>query len=228
MVIRVGIGSTLLLAAALVWAVDQPESATGETTPYLVVLGVAQDGGVPQAGTKEHPGWSDPTHSRLATSLALVDPVSQQRWIFDATPDFREQLHRLDVMAPAEGKPGLDGIFLTHAHMGHYTGLMHLGHEAMGAKGVPVYAMPRMREYLRDNGPWSQLVATRTSSSSRWKTARPSAERAALRHALPGAAPSGVLRGGGIPIEGPDAPSSTFPISTAGRNGTRWAPASRR
>jgi len=90
--------------------------------------------------------------------LALVDPVSHQRWIFDPTPDFREQLHRLDVIAPAEGKPGLDGIFLTHAHMGHYPGLMHLGHESMGASGVPVFAMPRMREYLRDNGPWSQLV----------------------------------------------------------------------
>lgn len=50
------------------------------------------------------------------------------------------------------------GILLTHAHMGHYTGLMHLGHESMGATGVPVYAMPRMREYLRGNGPWSQLV----------------------------------------------------------------------
>ena len=132
---------------------------TGEESPYLVVLGVAQDGGTPQAGTKEHPGWSNPAFRRLATSLALVDPVSQQRWIFDATPDFREQLHRLDVIAPDEGKPGLDGIFLTHAHMGHYPGLMHLGHEAMGSKGVPVYAMPRMRDYLRTNGPWSQLVS---------------------------------------------------------------------
>lgn len=159
MVIRVGIGSALLLtAAAFVWAVGQPESAIGQTTPYLVVLGISQDGGVPQAGTKEHPGWSDPAFRRLVTSLALVDPVSKQRWIFDATPDFREQLHQLDEIAPAEGKPGLDGIFLTHAHMGHYPGLMHLGHESMGAAGVPVYAMPRMREYLRDNGPWSQLV----------------------------------------------------------------------
>lgn len=41
---------------------------------------------------------------------------------------------------------------------GHYTGLMHLGHEAMGASAVPVYAMPRMNDYLKTNGPWSQLV----------------------------------------------------------------------
>jgi len=159
MVIRVGIGSALLvLVSAFAPARGQQESTATEGTPHLVVLGVAQDGGAPQAGTKEHPGWTDPAFRRFATSLALIDPVSDQRWIFDATPDFREQLHQLDVIAPHEGKPGLAGIFLTHAHMGHYPGLMHLGHESMGASGVPVFAMPRMSEYLRDNGPWSQLV----------------------------------------------------------------------
>ena len=29
----------------------------------------------------------------------------------------------------------------------------------MGTQGVPVYAMPRMLEYLSSNGPWSQLVS---------------------------------------------------------------------
>jgi pyrroloquinoline quinone biosynthesis protein B len=53
----------------------------------------------------------------------------------------------------------LSGIFLTHAHIGHYTGLMHLGREAMGTRDMPVYAMPRMSAFLRDNGPWSQLVS---------------------------------------------------------------------
>jgi pyrroloquinoline quinone biosynthesis protein B len=53
----------------------------------------------------------------------------------------------------------LKGIFLTHAHIGHYTGLMHLGREVMGAKAFPVYAMPRMRSFLENNGPWSQLLA---------------------------------------------------------------------
>lgn len=148
----------LLLVAEWAPAQTQPDTARVETAPYLVVLGTAQDGGVPQAGTKEHPGWADPAFRRLVTSLALIDPLSHQRWIFDATPDFREQLHQLDEIAPAQGKPGLAGILLTHAHMGHYPGLMHLGHESMGAAGVPVFAMPRMRDYLRDNGPWSQLV----------------------------------------------------------------------
>ena len=125
--------------------------------PYLVVLGTGQDGGYPQAGTKEEEAWR-PELRRMATSLALVDPASGRRWLFEATPDFKEQLHQLDLLAPAEGIPGLAGIFLTHAHIGHYTGLVHLGHEVIGTDGVPVYAMPRMREFLSANGPWDQLV----------------------------------------------------------------------
>ena len=78
--------------------------------------------------------------------------------MIDATPDFPEQLHRLEHILP-EGNIRPAGIFLTHAHIGHYTGLMHLGREAMGAKSVPVYAMPRMRSFLENNGPWSQLSA---------------------------------------------------------------------
>ncbi|HMB89363.1 MAG TPA: MBL fold metallo-hydrolase, partial [Rhodothermales bacterium] len=107
---------------------------------------------------KDHPAWDDPAFRQHVVSLALIDPTTSQRWLFEATPDFREQLHRLDEIAPVADTPGLDGIFLTHAHMGHYTGLMYLGHESMGARGVPVYAMPRMADYLRTNGPWSQLV----------------------------------------------------------------------
>ena len=51
-----------------------------------------------------------------------------------------------------------DGIFLTHAHIGHYAGLMYLGKEAMDAKSIPVHVMPRMKTFLESNGPWSQLV----------------------------------------------------------------------
>ncbi|MEO8160266.1 MAG: MBL fold metallo-hydrolase [Arenimonas sp.] len=126
--------------------------------PYLVVLGIAQDGGSPQAGYPQEPGWHDPEMRRHATSLAIVDPAHEARWLFDATPDFPAQLNRLDEMTLSRKRPGIDGIFLTHAHIGHYTGLMFLGKEVMGTKSVPVYAMPRMAAFLRDNGPWSQLV----------------------------------------------------------------------
>jgi pyrroloquinoline quinone biosynthesis protein B len=126
--------------------------------PFLIVLGIAQDGGVPHAGNKEHKGWKDPKFKRHAASLGLVDPATKERWMIDATPDFREQLHMLDIAFPVDEKLGLKGIFLSHAHIGHYTGLMFLGHESMGTKETPVYAMPRMSEFLRSNGPWDQLV----------------------------------------------------------------------
>ena len=135
---------------------DAPTEVPSDT-PFLVVLGNAQDGGYPQAGTPPGAAW-DPALRRFASSLAIVDPVSGERWILDATPDFRDQLHLLDQVAPAATVPGVDGIFLTHAHVGHYTGLIHLGREIIGARGVPVHAMPRMVAFLSTQGPWDQLV----------------------------------------------------------------------
>lgn len=150
--------SVVMISAAL-FVLAWPTAVNAQTSsPYVVVLGIAQDGGVPQAGSNEHPAWQSPDLRRLVVSLGLVAPATGERWLFEATPDFREQLHRLDRLAPSATAPGLGGIFLTHAHIGHYTGLMFLGHESLGAKGVPVYAMPRMADFLTANGPWSQLV----------------------------------------------------------------------
>jgi pyrroloquinoline quinone biosynthesis protein B len=85
-------------------------------------------------------------------AIGIVNRRSGQAYLFDATPDFTSQVHAL-----TGGKPP-DAIFLTHAHMGHYTGLMYLGRESIGARRVPVHATTRMASYLRDNGPWSLLV----------------------------------------------------------------------
>ena len=126
--------------------------------PYTVVLGMAQDGGVPQAGSFTDERWDDPARQRAASCLGVVDPRSSRRHMIDATPDFKRQSLELFRISGGPAKPVLDGILLTHAHIGHYTGLMFLGHESIGAKGVPVWAMPRMAEFLRSNGPWSQLV----------------------------------------------------------------------
>lgn len=134
---------------------EETEVATDE--PFVVVLGIAQDAGIPQAGAFTHPGWEDPSLRRRVVCLGLVDPRSRRRWMFEATPDFRDQLHHLHRLAPGE-RTLPDGIFLTHAHIGHYTGLMFLGHESIGAAGVTVYALPKMRAFLADNGPWDQLV----------------------------------------------------------------------
>jgi pyrroloquinoline quinone biosynthesis protein B len=135
-------------------------SKSAEPIPFLYILGVSQDAGYPQAGCyAKHcmPGWKDVRLRRGAVSLGLVDPKSKTKYIFEATPDLPSQMYELETIAPSSDY-SLSGIFLTHAHIGHYAGLMFLGHEAMGASNIPVYTMPRMKSFLIDNGPWGQLV----------------------------------------------------------------------
>lgn len=127
----------------------------------VYVLGVAQDGGYPHAGcTKKccNMAWEHPETRRYVTSLALVDSASKKWWLFEATPDLTAQLHYFNQLTGGKYSYLPDGIFITHAHIGHYTGLMQLGREVMGAKGVPVHVMPKMKKFLEQNGPWSQLV----------------------------------------------------------------------
>ena len=147
---RAGIFLVALLGGAML---RMGASAAAATHPYTVVLGIAQDGGIPQAGCRK----SCCTSGRLerVSSLAIVDPAAHRWWLIDATPNFPAQLAAMATEAPA---CSLAGIFLTHAHIGHYTGLMYLGREAMGAHSVPVWAMPRMQGFLSNNGPWGQLV----------------------------------------------------------------------
>ncbi len=130
-----------------------------EDEPYLYVLGVAQDAGYPQIGCYANhclPGWEDPSLGRGATSLAIIDSSSRQKFLFEATPNLPEQLYQLERVAPDDSYR-LEGVFVTHAHIGHYAGLMFFGHEAMSASNIPVYVMPRMLSFLSSNGPWSQL-----------------------------------------------------------------------
>lgn len=134
--------------------------------PYIVVLGIGQDAGVPQMGCDSpfcKDAWKDPKLRQMVSSIALVNPKTKERWIFDATPDLPEQFQLLKNIT-GDYANNLSGIFLTHAHIGHYTGLMYLGRESMGAKDVKVYAMPRMKEMLEKNAPWSQLVSLKNIS----------------------------------------------------------------
>ena len=125
--------------------------------PYVVVLGIAQDGGLPHAGCLKSCCknlWGTGNNEKVA-SIGIVDPKTGQSWLIDATPDFASQLHILENIH----KTKLSGIFLTHAHIGHYSGLLQLGREVMGAKDMPVYAMPRMKSFLYENSPWNQLLS---------------------------------------------------------------------
>jgi pyrroloquinoline quinone biosynthesis protein B len=129
-------------------------------SPYVVVLGIGQDAGVPQMGCDSpfcRRAWKDAKLRQTVSSIALVDPDTRERWIFDATPDLPEQFEFLKQIS-GDRSNSLSGIFLTHAHIGHYTGLIYLGRESMNTNGVKVFSMPRMKEMLEQNAPWSQLV----------------------------------------------------------------------
>lgn len=128
----------------------------------LIVLGNVQDAGSPHiACTKEccKGLFQHPDKDRKVVSLGLIDAKNEQSFLFDATPDLPEQMKILKTYATFAKKETPDGIFLTHAHIGHYTGLMYFGKEAMYADKITVYAMPKMKSFLEHNGPWSQLVA---------------------------------------------------------------------
>jgi pyrroloquinoline quinone biosynthesis protein B len=127
---------------------------------FITVLGIAQDAGYPQpyCGKACCEAVAQGKEQRKhVTCLGVVDRETQQVFMLEATPDFTEQEHILRGYLADKSKP-ISGIFLTHAHIGHYTGLMYLGREAIGAKETPVYAMPRMKIFLENNAPWSQLV----------------------------------------------------------------------
>lgn len=134
--------------------------AQEKTGVSLIVLGTAQDGGSPHIGcTKSCCAslFKTPDHSRKVVALGIIDHDAKQSFLFEATPDMPAQLQLLQQqVAGTDNIP--NAIFLTHAHIGHYTGLMYLGREALGAKQAPVYAMPKMADFLQTNGPWSQLV----------------------------------------------------------------------
>jgi pyrroloquinoline quinone biosynthesis protein B len=140
---------------------QSPLLSQGDSSPFILVLGTAQDGGYPHIGCQKQCctlAWAHDSLRRYVVSLALVDPAEKRWWLFEATPDIKEQLKLFQTLTHGDYRFLPDGIFITHAHIGHYTGLMQLGKEALHTQNVPVFVLPKMRSFLENNGPWSQLV----------------------------------------------------------------------
>ena len=129
-------------------------SQTSESD-YIQVLGIVQDAGYPHIGCEKDCCKAVSPGDYFVSCLGLVDKTNNKRYLFDATPDIHNQLNLLEKFTDANL---VDGIFLTHAHIGHYTGLMYLGREGLGGKNIMVYALKRMSRFLTKNGPWDQLV----------------------------------------------------------------------
>ena len=128
-------------------------------SPFVYVLGNVQDAGLPHIGCESKICLDafNENKQHYVTSIALIDKENQEYSLFDVTPNITEQLLMIgrdifqQFILP-------HNIFITHAHIGHYTGLMYFGREALGSKGIKVNVLPRMYDFISNNGPWSQLV----------------------------------------------------------------------
>lgn len=125
---------------------------------FAVLLGIAQDAGVPQAGCgcdRCEAANAGSAAGELVVSLGLVDTLEGKTWLVDATPDLRQQWYALRRVAPG---CDLAGVLLTHAHIGHYAGLIHFGREAANTAALPVWCTDRMQRFLHGNEPWRSLI----------------------------------------------------------------------
>jgi len=135
--------------------------ALANTESYALVLGSAQDGGLPQAGCYTPRCNRARGAPQYVASIALIEPEAERFFLVDASPDIARQMDLITEEGfrdRAQQRRPFDGIFLTHAHIGHYLGLALLGREGLGMSPVPCYCSPKMAAYLSANGPWSLLV----------------------------------------------------------------------
>ncbi|WP_297760259.1 MBL fold metallo-hydrolase [uncultured Muriicola sp.] len=141
---------------------ENKKSAPIGSSVKLVILGTVQDAGSPQIAC-EKDCCKDlqkyPDNTRNVVALGLVDGVHKKSYLIEATPNIGLQLNHLNELASFPSKPLPDGVFLTHAHIGHYTGLMYFGKESLNSEKLPVFVMPQMSSFLTQNGPWGQLVS---------------------------------------------------------------------
>lgn len=142
---------------------EEPKVEKFKAKTSLIVLGTAQDAGAPHIACNKTccDTLRKQNIQKLVTCLGLFDSRTQKKYLFEATPDLPNQVKQLMAFGVESDKELPDGIFVTHAHIGHYTGLMYLGKEAVNSTNVPVYVMPKMESFLRENGPWNQLVETK-------------------------------------------------------------------
>ncbi len=161
-------GASGIAGQALSQNLPREEYYIPDSNWVVEIIGIAQDAGVPQFGCKCSRCTEFIRNNKrlFAAGLALYNRKEKKFYLFEAAPDIREQLTGLykkykDRSSEIEKLPvkfSPDGVFLTHAHLGHYTGLMYFGFESMNTKNVPVYCSAGMADYLSGSGPWSQLV----------------------------------------------------------------------
>ena len=151
--------STLLLSILLIGCNKSQKIEVKSNDIYLKILGTIQDGGIPHMGCNKQcckNYFLDQTRRIGVSSIGITNLKYDTNYLIDATPDVNFQLESL--IGSANPSKKLNGIFLTHAHMGHYVGLLNFGRESLNSVNIPLYLMPKFHDFILNNGPWNQLV----------------------------------------------------------------------
>ncbi len=135
-----------------------------ELDMQLVILGSGQDAGVPQIGCYCEncvKSREDKAFRRLGPSIALMDSKKKFCYIFDASPDLKEQVDTINKIAQKESLAKsipIDGIFLTHTHFGHIAGLWSLGKECINIKKMIIHCTHKMKQFLDSYHPFKHMI----------------------------------------------------------------------
>lgn len=151
--------STLLLSVLLIGCNKSQKTEIKSNDISLKILGTIQDGGIPHMGCAKQcckNYFLDQTRRIGVSSIGITNLKYDTNYLIDATPDVNFQLESL--IGSANPSEKLNGIFLTHAHMGHYAGLLNFGRESLNSVNIPLYLMPKFHDFILNNGPWNQLV----------------------------------------------------------------------
>ncbi|MHA1762007.1 MAG: MBL fold metallo-hydrolase [Candidatus Heimdallarchaeota archaeon] len=130
----------------------------------LLVLGSGQDAGVPQINCECDncsAAQKDTKERRLGPSIAILDEEEEYCYIFDASPDLNRQIDIIKGFISSvktQKNIPISGIFLTHAHFGHCSGLWSLGKECCDAREVMVFCSNKMNLFLKTNHPFKHLL----------------------------------------------------------------------
>jgi pyrroloquinoline quinone biosynthesis protein B len=152
---------TLSIFLAIFLSCQTPNKKTESSSKEvsIKILGTIQDGGMPHLGCSKKcciNYYSKGFPKKRVVSLGISNTKYNKHYLIEASPDINYQLK--DLLEDNNPSKSLDGIFLTHAHMGHYSGLLNLGRESFNSRSVPLFVMPKMHEFISSNGPWDQLV----------------------------------------------------------------------
>ena len=117
----------------------------------VTLLGVAQDGGRPQPGCIRQCCQGLTEKDRRSPVSLGIETSKGMTLLVEATRDLGRQLRMIE-------KPGIDHLFLTHAHLGHVDGLGLFGRETMSARNIQLHCSPSMQALVEATPAWNQLL----------------------------------------------------------------------